>query len=1372
MIKAKGIVELHLTDTKTGEKTVFTKENLITNLGLYMLINGTTVGPNIYISTDRDLPLRQFCDIQMQKMISAGYVPSGETSPLWFNKTSSTPDYVQFKQRFDPPAAGTSRSIWSVFLSGGTSSIYYYKNQGYTWRSSSGSTPSLSVAETWLQTKVVFDAACTQSDSQVLDVYYRIQFLMPDTATEGSMPPGFLKYAAQRFSNVGITTGLVDNISGYACSTMPPVGTSYAGTKFNTPQIKWKSSDGGLANQQVTGTFSNNYDLFKKKVSYSMGLDDYVGRIFGSFVVGSSLPNGTAGWFNATPATYSKSQVVHNHSAESVKPFIDVDRLASGQGSVVANAQSWVSTDHPEMYRINITASGEPGTASYTFSKRNHYGFFGNTYKDYFDELPWFEPPTSTTDNPVGKPFEYNHGLIENLYEGSFPLGPNAQKFDNISIVTHDYTGLQWASVVSPSVMTWNATTTPALPVSRLQQIAVKGNLIFAGCRNTGLWKVDKSANTVTQLTVSGVTNKCYGVEIGYNGAIVAVMDGALAISQDDGSTWALYNQTTTPSLAIAGITDNNWSTVAYVRVDPSSPNYNLLMLRDATTLISPTLSSVWWSTTTSATAGPTPSLPSYKFNLQTDKNLCKVSPTGWWILTESTSVTDTWWYYYTLTFGTTTKTAINSANTGYSLFSSIFFETMPSGEEVFLRFYKGTTSANNSTPLMVLPIRRNGTSYPVIPTFFGGTYGLDDSVFTTYGQRPIYLGKGVFTFTFKKTRYYQTDYQLMQRIGLIGLDPTKSLGGQLGTLTWEHYSWNGTGWEKGFNKPLIDSTASAKHGTRKMFFSNSHKYQGGESGLISHAIVDSVFSPNEFLNKITVAMTVSSTQPVGQLAYLFDLSNGSTRLSFAWNGGTNANELGVYDGTTWYTFGTRVTTGASQRIVFTINGTSLKCYVNGVQFGTTKTLASALNIANASSTLKATIGAERSSGYVLSPFAGTITNFQLWNAEWVQSNVTYDYNNQTVLMTQDPAETTITMSNAKAWYKHTEALNEGRTTSTGLQDLINNVQVRFVAGTVGISFQAGDFYNFGVLNGIWKDNATTMSGATAFYYTKLIRNCQDFNNAGIITTYPAVSNAVVTWNSFDAVDVSTSKVKNNSIHNSHAYATQFVAGDFEVQFTGFEDFAAGLAENYLSFGVGPLGFGDIAYRFKVEPGRKVSQYVNPLIAATIGSENGTVRNTTDIFTIKRSGNTISWLINGVSKATTTCSDPVLAVRCHFVGASSMYGPSAKIVSSASYTGVHLGNTTNSTGIFDPLFWAVETDSPKMNLSEFAINGVPVAATGATNANSGTRYFTDGVVSNTATYSPPGVNEVNVFMGGVVLCNAADVGKTLTGKFAYLRKPL
>ena len=77
-----------------------------------------------------------------------------------------------------------------------------------------------------------------------------------------------------------------------------------------------------------------------------------------------------------------------------------------------------------------------------------------------------------------------------------------------------------------------------------------------------------------------------------------------------------------------------------------------------------------------------------------------------------------------------------------------------------------------------------------------------------------------------------------------------------------------------------------------------------------------------------------------------------------------------------------------------------------------------------------------------------------------------------------------------------------------------------------------------------------------------------------------------------------------------------------------------------------------------------------------------------------------------------------------------------------------------------------------MNLSEFAINGVPVAATGATNANSGARYFTDGVVSNTATYSPPGVNEVNVFMGGVVLCNAADVGKTLTGKFAYLRKPL
>jgi len=104
-------------------------------------------------------------------------------------------------------------------------------------------------------------------------------------------------------------------------------------------------------------------------------------------------------------------------------------------------------------------------------------------------------------------------------------------------------------------------------------------------------------------------------------------------------------------------------------------------------------------------------------------------------------------------------------------------------------------------------------------------------------------------------------------------------------------------------------------------------------------------------------------------------------------------------------------------RVIVAINGTSISVYINGEKYGDTKTLNSALNITNAT---VVRLGGE----YTNLPqyyFNGLLSDFQIYNEVWTQSDVTFDYNNPNHLVTDNP-NTTLTLSNLSAYY----ALSEG----------------------------------------------------------------------------------------------------------------------------------------------------------------------------------------------------------------------------------------------------------------------------------------------------------------------------------------------------------
>jgi len=156
--------------------------------------------------------------------------------------------------------------------------------------------------------------------------------------------------------------------------------------------------------------------------------------------------------------------------------------------------------------------------------------------------------------------------------------------------------------------------------------------------------------------------------------------------------------------------------------------------------------------------------------------------------------------------------------------------------------------------------------------------------------------------------------------------------------------------------------------------------------------------------NVSTFAFWINSNDTLGRM---IDINPNRFIISF------NNNQLSLYDGS-WKNFGT-ISTNVWNRCVVVTNGTSAKCYVNGVQLGVEKTI-NAINIGSATDTI---IGANVAHNQ--SFFDGEMSDFQIYNAAWSTDDIAYDYANPNKLAIDNPS-TSLVVTNLKAYW----ALSEG----------------------------------------------------------------------------------------------------------------------------------------------------------------------------------------------------------------------------------------------------------------------------------------------------------------------------------------------------------
>lgn len=555
-MRLKGSCEIQVVDSKTGiVKQRLKQDNLIPNNTLVALLywNTATIfsDKRISISTQTNIPT--VSNHALKNIIATGYIPSGISSPT-FNATANPP-FGQIQNRID--FTGSQRTFNTVGLTGRSSSNIENNASDTTYA------------------YLLLDTPCVQGAYDYLDIFYRIQFL--NSEGQGLSPQAVLDYGKSLFNidSYGFYFTPVSNFSMVFLETsvcQKPAREYPYTSLLPGDYIGCDHHPDGPIRGWTSGNRVDSH--YKWKMRLNHGLDVNIGTIYNLMVQGRNKENKERFAYSQLETNGNPLQNLFSHSADATVPFFDSLKLATGNGKVYLGG-NW-RNKWPELYKVTITAGGATGTASYRWSVRRHLGFSGNAY----------------TDKSVICPFRNYNKAAAPGFHGWRDENNDVLRYSPTQVCQYDDTGVTLLDLFNGSYTNWDATTTPALPVTRAQQIAVDptGKKIYVSCRAKGLWVIDVAANSIT----NPITVSCYGVDVGRNGVAFALTDGALLRSVD----W-----NTPLPFTYAGITDGNWNRVQFLRVDPENVNDQLALV---TIVPNQANRIVWWSVATqTAVNGP-----------------------------------------------------------------------------------------------------------------------------------------------------------------------------------------------------------------------------------------------------------------------------------------------------------------------------------------------------------------------------------------------------------------------------------------------------------------------------------------------------------------------------------------------------------------------------------------------------------------------------------------------------------------------------------------------------------------------------------------------------------------------------------------------
>jgi hypothetical protein len=1329
--KIKGELTLTFRDAETLEvlREVDT-ENLFTLLGSkFLLTPGFTISTGgqapavhtmqdatqgyalIGISSSKPVASRAYSDIK--SVYGKGSVLAALT---WNN---GTPPYIEIKGRFTAPA--TARTINTIYI--GSNSLV---STSY-WQGS-----ATNVA--------VLTSPCSQATTEVLDITYRIQLIeQAYTGTDANIikSSDVLGYYA---------------LYSYASSSMYGVpmyiDTSWSKSPPNT--VPYRTLAGSMG--QITDyTRTVNQYRFRMNWTKNYAVTDRVGAVMSSVQFTGCQINGvplkwpstgTTTWVNSlnylstawapmTTSTFTNKpiQVIHNHNANAVAPFLDVSFLATSQGSINVSASSWDQTGYPEFDRVEYMTTGAVGSAKYMFRRRIMLGFNeSNTYAPNIGTYNQFMYANegTPTDNSIP------------TYKGFTSKVSNIEQYDNKRVVLFEATGISILQLITGDVVTFHATTSPALPVTNVGQVAVDtlGN-IWVGCRNTGLYKISNplTSPTITKMSVStnGIPadTGCFGVALGYAGRVWAMFDGGLSATLNNGTSWINYNPGSTPVFSYTGITNSNWNVVRMLRVDINSVDNQMAVVVNppvATNAIYNAI--IWWSLTTTTLFGPQAAAGLGITTPLYGQIRCSKFNSAWMLTTQNSSNMGS----YVCVFNSVTTTLLSSAGRNSYVPGSRHQVT-------FSYDYYGVPYCISTSGSTVDISNLENTTYGLLYNGFAMTSWLNETttggngsgaVFATEmypSANPVVLTRGYNQVGYTPINSYSAltaavPILMNQFAPTSYVDPLNGRYSPFEEMAWEKYHWNGSAWQLNYYAPAIDTSSYTHDAIRHNFDTENHTFTGRSMVDVSSLFVSGAFTSNAtfafYINPVAKLTTSNKQEPIRTLLAIEDTTS---IFRVYWDNG--AGSIVVVHGAVGLAAGTSTTVtttpanGSAYRVVITVAGTTCKIYSNGVQLGTNVTLSNTPNWANTTGNLKAYIGAKVYARLqtINSPwpsyfFKGSLTNAQFWNVTWNGTDISNDAAAPTGVISSQSA------TNLRGRYELTQSLAglETKTTHSTYQVLPNGTQIKFNDGVSGNSCVAGDYYTYGVCDGILKDNANSFTDTHSLYYKPINASFAEFLNVGGTNTISATSspvterirpllNVFVDWIDGDVARHSRSVTESQTgmvefgsatptTANSGFVAVQGITANGGITFSTFtaseNQVHVGLSTDSSS-GAGTVNIINYGFFFTAAGTFNIIQLATTMVSGIAYTE-------TDTFEVRRTGTTVTYYKNGSLLYTSlVASSGNLYARIAmspggFDGSSGVRN--CNITYDLPSYFMQIGNSTTLTGKFSPDFIAVEDGIP------------------------------------------------------------------------------
>lgn len=801
-LKLKGIVTYRLSNAETleveGEETVC---NVITNRGIRRMVNGTTLGPYIGVS-EQNVPASRN-NYVVGEMILFGDTEPGVTTPTFTEKddVGGVPQYGQWQQRFYQPAE--QRTIHTICLSetktinvGDLSSVNCYVNLA---------------------------SPCVQETNQILDIFYRVQFIEDNTFGVADFGIRGIGRSATGVSSedkpAGIATWWTSAAARNDWYNMP---ITYNRDTHNHFSSNW---DGGGNTVEDFDTKTSYQYSFREDWDWSIDRSwagdswPVTGKIYGAMNFYGNTTKSSLARAGVLEDSNSMIHPVFFHNKDAVNPFQNVNTLSVGEGLINVTG-TWVERTWPEFYKLGITKSGDTGASEYNLSSRRSLGFYDDSY----------------SSRPITTPFGY----------GSFPRKDidlttrDWDEFTNTKLVFWgSNTDGQWVCITDQSsgdYEIFDINSTPTLNVSSVNQCTSSSDAanadLWIASPTDGLFKIDRDLNTIQKINFVEAfidDSKCYGVTRGRNNSIIAILFGALVISTNNGSSWEVIANSEAVKINHVDLTENgSWSRIQYITADrdPLNTLDHIAIVCDTT--------SFWWGR--GAGAGET--LQGFNTADQNgiysdqkavyDVKKFKCSKTGsLWVLTDGTNTYLT--YFYMLEFGSATFLYRHGTSHEYRGHIGFIYD-----------------KANN--PYVIVT-----TSNSLIADVYTKNNKLIEQM-ESHDSGVVHAGK-------------KSNVVLDNAITMINSSiqaPSFSVNGDgktsgiLENIVWDHYGYNpsSTNWEIEYYGSPVANTESSLSMNRRGFNNNSLEFTG------QHCYIDiTPPAPNDKKTVAAIGLTVTSTQ-------------------------------------------------------------------------------------------------------------------------------------------------------------------------------------------------------------------------------------------------------------------------------------------------------------------------------------------------------------------------------------------------------------------------------------------------------------------------------------------------------------------------------